>query len=191
MRDSGHTRSQRLMSPEDIERTLRGIARGIAEIEGGFDDLALVGIRRRGVPLAQRLQHLLSPSRPDAIPLGQLDITLYRDDLSSLGPQPIIGPTDLPFDVDGRTIVLVDDVIFTGRTVRAALEALVSYGRPHAVRLAVLVDRGHREYPIQPDAVGLRVETDPNQVIEVRLTETDGQECVDLLTPDPSPPTEA
>lgn len=144
--------------------------------------IALVGIQRRGVPLAERIREALTPGDTETIPLGHLDITLYRDDLSTLGPQPIVGPTHLPFDVDNRTIVLVDDVLFTGRTVRAALEAVISWGRPRAVRLAVLVDRGHREIPIQADIVGLKLETALDQIVEVQLLEIDPKERIVLAT---------
>ncbi len=149
---------------------------------GRLDNLALVGIQRRGVPLAERLRGAMGPEAAERVPLGRLDITLYRDDLSSLGPQPIVGPTAIPFDVAGREIVLVDDVLFTGRTVRAALDALLAHGRPAAVRLAVLVDRGWRELPIQADVAGLRVETTLRQVVEVSLRETDGDDRIELCT---------
>ncbi len=172
-----------LHGAEEIAAALDRIATQIRDLHGADDTLALVGIQRRGVPLAERLRRALAPDQPDRIPLGQLDITLYRDDLSSLGPQPIVGPTELPFDVDGRTVVLVDDVLFTGRTVRAALEALIAYGRPRTVRFVVLVDRGHREYPIQPDAVGIKIPTTHAQSVEVRLRETDDEERVVLVTP--------
>lgn len=171
-----------LLDADGIAETIAAMAAALSGVEPN-DDLALVGIRTRGVPLAERLREALEPGNPARLPLGTLDITLYRDDLSSLGPQPITGPTDLPFDVDGKTIVLVDDVIYTGRTARAAIEALIAFGRPRAVRLAVLVDRGHREYPIQPDIAGMRVATQPRQVVEVNLRETDGEDRVDLATP--------
>jgi pyrimidine operon attenuation protein/uracil phosphoribosyltransferase len=171
-----------LLDAAGIERAIREMAERLREIVAPGDEVALVGIVRRGVPLAERLRAALRPERPEQCPIGKIDITLYRDDLSTLGPQPIVGPTHLPFVVDGRTVVLVDDVLFTGRTVRAALQAIVDYGRPSAVRLATLVDRGHREYPIQADIVGHRVETIRSQMVEVRLMEIDGEERVDLVT---------
>lgn len=171
-----------LLDAAGLRRAIESMAAQLRALLADGEDAELVGILRRGVPLAERLRAALAPTRPDQFPLGKIDITLYRDDLSTLGPQPIVGPTHLPFTIDGRTVVLVDDVIYTGRTVRAALEAVIAYGRPRAVRLAALVDRGHREYPIQPDIVGHRVQTTPNQIVEVHLTEIDGDERVDLLT---------
>jgi len=146
-------------------------------------DVVLIGIRRRGVPLAERLREKIFAEQAKEIPLGTLDITLYRDDLSALGPQPVVGRTEVEFPIDGRTVVLVDDVLHTGRTIRAALDALIALGRPKAVRLAVLIDRGHREYPIRADAVGRTLETEPDQSVQVMLSGTDPKERVLLLTP--------
>ncbi len=171
-----------LQDESALDHTIEAMASQLVELVRGEDSLAVVGIRTRGLTLAERLHDILVNKVQDELPLGILDITLYRDDLSTLGSQPIVGPTHLPFDVDGRTIILVDDVIFTGRTVRAALEALIAFGRPRAVRLAVLVDRGHREYPVQPDVVGLQVQTTRNQIVKVHFTEIDGANRVDLLT---------
>jgi pyrimidine operon attenuation protein/uracil phosphoribosyltransferase len=147
---------------------------------GGGEDLALVGIRTGGLVLAERLTHILAQVESSAVPLGAVDITLYRDDVFVGLPRPEVGSTELPFELAGRTIVLVDDVLFTGRTVRAALDALVDYGRPRAVELAVLVDRGHRELPIQADYVGLRVETTRNESVRVMLRELGEQDRVIL-----------
>lgn len=171
-----------LQDRDGLSRIVETMASEIRSKYGNAESIAIVGVRTRGVNVAERLRAALSPGAPERIPLGILDITLYRDDLSTLGQQPIVGPTILPFDVDGRLILLADDVIFTGRTVRAALEALVAFGRPSAVRLAVLVDRGHREYPLQPDVTGLKVETTLNQIVQVRFDETDGEDGIVLVT---------
>lgn len=173
---------QMLHGSESISGILEEMASQLRGLLPRDEPVAVVGIRTRGVPLAYRLRALLDPAHPERIPFGKLDITLYRDDLSSLGPQPIVGTTDLPFDVEKHTIVLVDDVIFTGRTARAGLEALIEFGRPRAIRFAVLVDRGWREYPIQPDVAGYRIQTTLNQIVEVRLGEIDGEDRIDLVT---------
>ncbi|HWN67886.1 MAG TPA: bifunctional pyr operon transcriptional regulator/uracil phosphoribosyltransferase PyrR [Haliangium sp.] len=149
------------------ERILRRIAHEIAERNHGVSDLALVGIRTGGLVLAERLRALLGELEGAAPPLGAVDISLYRDDVFQGLPRPEIGPTELPFELSGVTVVLVDDVLYTGRTVRAALDALMDYGRPRAVRLAVLVDRGLRELPIGADHVGLQAETTPDEVVKV------------------------
>jgi pyrimidine operon attenuation protein/uracil phosphoribosyltransferase len=175
-------KSDLLLDADGIARAIESMAAQIRRITQPEEEVALVGVIRRGVPLAQRLRAALRPVGEDHLPIGKIDITLYRDDLSTLGPQPILGPTDLPFSIDNRTVILVDDVLYTGRTVRAALDAIVDFGRPRAVRLAVLVDRGHREYPIQPDVVGRSVDTTLNQIVHVHLTEIDGDERVDLVT---------
>jgi pyrimidine operon attenuation protein/uracil phosphoribosyltransferase len=181
MADQAAVTREVIFDADSMREALRAMAARLLA-SARADQISLVGIQRRGVPLAQRLRQELAPTNPEGIPLGILDITLYRDDLSSLGPQPIVGPTHIPFDVDGHTIVLVDDVLFTGRTVRAALEALLAFGRPRAVRLAVLVDRGHREIPIQADVAGFTVETTPGQVVEVHLAEIDGDDGIELVT---------
>ena len=173
--------SQMILDEKALKQTLEGLAGEIAkefEKDPGF---VLIGIRTRGVTLAERLQQKIKEITGKKPPLGILDITLYRDDLSTLAKQPIVRPTTFPFDVDDKKIVLVDDVLYTGRTIRAALDQIVDFGRPALVRLAVLIDRGCREYPIQPDFTGLKVETRHNQLIQVRLGEIDGDEKVMLL----------
>lgn len=155
-----------------VGRMLRRIANEVVERNRGIAGLALVGIRTGGHFLAHRLRHLIQSIEGDVIPVGSVDITLYRDDVFGGLPKPEVGPTELPFPIGDRTIVLVDDVLFTGRTVRAALDALMDFGRPRAVQLAALVDRGHRELPIQPDFVGLRVDTGADESVRVLLSET-------------------
>lgn len=147
----------------------------------GTDDVVLVGIQRRGVELAQRLAKLVEAQEGKAITTGKLDITLYRDDLSTVGPRPVIGETDLPDDLDGRTVVIVDDVLYTGRTIRAAMDELADFGRPRRILLCVLVDRGGRELPIQPDIVGLRKAIGPDERVDVLVRELDGRDTVDLV----------
>ena len=145
---------------------------------GGTNGLALIGIQRRGVPLARQIADAIAQAEGVKVPVGALDITFYRDDLSMVATQPVVKGTELPFDVNHYTVVLVDDVLYTGRTVRAAMDALVDFGRPLAIRLAVLVDRGHREFPIRADHVGKNVPTSKEEIIQVRLTEVDGAEEV-------------
>jgi pyrimidine operon attenuation protein/uracil phosphoribosyltransferase len=152
---------------------VRRIAHEIVETQGGTDGLVLLGIQTRGVPLARRIAAALQEIEGVAVPVGELDVTLYRDDLTLRGPKPI-GSTDVPVDVEGRTVVLVDDVLYTGRTIRAALDAVSSIGRPARIRLAALVDRGHRELPIRADHVGKNIPTAGDEVVQVRLVETDG-----------------
>jgi pyrimidine operon attenuation protein/uracil phosphoribosyltransferase len=163
-----------LMDAEHMARALDDMARAIAENRRDGATLALVGIRKRGVPLAMRLAARLNDVYAITAPVGALDITLYRDDLSQTAHSPVLRGTHVPFPVDGVELVLVDDVLFTGRTIRAAMDALCDLGRPAAIRLAVLVDRGHRELPIQPDCCGLRVRTTPREQINVSMQETDG-----------------
>ena len=170
-----------LMSAAEIERTLLRLAHEIVEKCGGVEELAFVGIRRRGVPLAQRLGHMASRMEGREVPVGALDITFYRDDLSTLGPRPLIKESQIGFEIEGKRIILVDDVLFTGRTIRAAMEALFSHGRPLRVQLCVLIDRGHRELPIEAAFVGRSVPTTMREVIEVKLTEIDGTEKVLLV----------
>src|SRR5580704_7441183 len=165
--------SETLLDPTAIARGLRRVAVEIAERGRGVKDLALVGIRRGGVPLAQRLAALLYEIEGTTPPVGALDITLYRDDAATALPNPRIGPSHIPFGVDGRRIVLVDDVLYTGRTIRAAVDALLDYGRPRRIELVALVDRGGRELPIQPDYVVRAVEIDPAHRVEV--VERDGE----------------
>ena len=171
-----------VMDADRIGRTLARIAHEILERNKGVDDLALVGVRRRGVPLARRLARSLREITGREIPTGALDITLYRDDLmrSPVGPQPLVRRTEIPFSIDARKILLVDDVLYTGRTTRAALDALIDFGRPKAIQLIVLVDRGHRELPIKADYVGKNLPTAPEQSVQVRLQEIDGADEVVL-----------
>jgi len=170
--------SVRLMGADDIGRAITRIAHEILEKNKSLDGLALVGIRTRGVPLAQRLCERLRELTDRTPPTGLLDINLYRDDLSLIADHPILRKTEIPFDVDGARIVLVDDVLFTGRTIRAALGTLIDYGRPRAVRLAVLVDRGHRELPIAADIVCKHVSTRLDEDVQVKLEEVDGEDGV-------------
>jgi pyrimidine operon attenuation protein/uracil phosphoribosyltransferase len=162
-----------LMDEEAMRRALIRIAHEIIERNQGVKDLCVVGIRTRGVPLARRLAALIEEIEGREIPCGILDITLYRDDLTTIANQPVVQKTEVPFPVAGRTVVLVDDVIYTGRTVRAALDALIDLGRPRAIELAVLIDRGHRELPIRADFVGKNVPTSTREVVAVQLKETD------------------
>jgi len=169
------------MSTTEIERTLIRLAHEIVEKNNGTDDLALVGIRRRGVPLAQRLAKIIERIDKKPVPVGTLDITLYRDDLSTLGPKPVVQKADIGFSVEGKSVVLVDDVLYTGRTTRGALDALFDQGRPRRVQLLVLIDRGHRELPIEAAFVGRKVQTTEDQIIEVKLREVDNAEKVLLM----------
>jgi pyrimidine operon attenuation protein / uracil phosphoribosyltransferase len=169
-----------LMDGERMGRTLTRIAHEIVERNKGVGEIALVGVRTRGVPIARRLAVILRDITGQDVATGALDITLYRDDLmkTAVGPQPIVRRTEIPFSIDHRHIVLVDDVLYTGRTVRAALDALIDFGRPSTIQLVVLVDRGHRELPIKADYVGKNVPTSRRETIHVRLTEIDGQDEV-------------
>ncbi|MSO48489.1 MAG: bifunctional pyr operon transcriptional regulator/uracil phosphoribosyltransferase PyrR [Acidobacteria bacterium] len=171
-----------VMDADRVGRSLTRIAHEILERNRGADNLALIGIRARGVPLAERLAANLKTAGGQDVPTGSLDITLYRDDLMKhqVGPQPILRCTDIPFSIDGRTILLVDDVLYTGRTIRAALDALIDFGRPNAIQLVVLVDRGHRELPIRADYVGRNVPTSRQQSVQVRLLEIDGRDEVEV-----------
>ncbi|MBA3876365.1 MAG: bifunctional pyr operon transcriptional regulator/uracil phosphoribosyltransferase PyrR [Anaerolinea sp.] len=168
------------MTAEEIRRAAIRISHEIVEKHAGTDGLVLVGIQRRGVPIARRLAEAIREHENVDLPVGALDITFYRDDLSMLAQQPVVKGTDLPFDVTGTTVVLVDDVLYTGRTIRAAMDALMEYGRPRAIRLAVLVDRGHRELPIRADHVGKNVPTSREEIVRVRIEEVDGEDAVDL-----------
>ena len=169
-----------VMDADRMSRSLTRIAHEIVERNRGIDDLALVGIRERGVPLARRIGVELNRISNTDVPTGALDITLYRDDLmrQAVGPQPLVRSTDIPFDIDNRVILLVDDVLYTGRTIRAALDALIDFGRPRAIQLVVLIDRGHRELPIKADYVGKNVPTSRRESIQVRLQEVDGHDEV-------------
>lgn len=170
-----------IMNKKGIMRALTRIGHEIIEKNGGVENVALIGIRTRGVPLANRIREKIAQVEGVEIPLGILDITLYRDDLSYKINKPIIHKTEITFDVNERIIVLVDDVLYTGRTVRAALDAIMDLGRPQAIQLAVLIDRGHRELPIRADYVGKNVPTSKNEVIQVKLKEVDGEDRVVIL----------
>ena len=171
-----------VMDADRIGRTLTRIAHEILERNKGVEDLALVGVRTRGVPIARRIARSLRDIAGREVPTGALDITLYRDDLMrhAVGPQPLVRRTEIPFSIDTKKILLVDDVLYTGRTTRAALDALIDFGRPKAIQLIVLVDRGHRELPIKADYVGKNLPTSPEESVQVRLQETDGQDEVVL-----------
>lgn len=169
-----------IMDEKSMNRTLIRIGHEIIERNKGTKDLVVIGIRRRGVPLAERLAKIISSIEEKEIPIGALDITLYRDDLSN-SPQPIVHKTDINFDITDKNVVLVDDVIYTGRTVRAALDALTDLGRARIIQLAVLIDRGHRELPIRPDFVGKNVPTSSEELVEVKLAEIDGEDSVVIL----------
>lgn len=170
-----------LMSSSEIQRTLVRLAHEVVEKNNGVDGLALVGIRRRGVPLAQRIAKVINQIEHTQIPVGSLDITLYRDDLSTVGPKPLVQKSDLEFSVAGKNVILVDDVLYTGRTTRAALDALFDHGRPARVQLLVLIDRGHRELPIEAAFIGRKVQTTDTQIVEVKLKEVDNLEKVQLV----------
>jgi pyrimidine operon attenuation protein/uracil phosphoribosyltransferase len=173
-----------LLDKSGLQRVLTRIAHEIVEANQGVRDLCLVGIRSRGVPIARRLAHFIEEIENCTIPVGVLDITLYRDDLSTIAVQPVVRQTDIPFSVDGKTVVLVDDVLYTGRTVRAAMDAIIDLGRPACVQLVVIIDRGHRELPIRADYVGKNVPTSRNEQIQVLLTEIDGEDKVILVEPE-------
>lgn len=172
---------QELMNKSQMEQAIARLAEQIAADVQSPENSALIGIRTRGVPLAKRLHRSFALTREWDLPTGHLDITLYRDDLSTLGSQPMVRETDIEFGVDGKTIILVDDVLYTGRTVRSAIDAIIDFGRPRAIRLAVLVDRGLREYPIQADYCALKVPTTPDQIVQVRFQGIDGSDQVLLV----------
>lgn len=173
-----------LLNRTDIRRALTRIAHEVVERNQGTADLVLVGMRTRGVPLARRLARILAEIEGRPVPVGELDTTLYRDDLAVRGLRPTLQQTDIPVDITGKVVILVDDVLYTGRTVRAALDALMDFGRPRRVQLAVLVDRGHRELPIRADYVGKNVPTSRREEIQVRLEEVDGTDEVLLIKPE-------
>jgi pyrimidine operon attenuation protein/uracil phosphoribosyltransferase len=164
---------RRLLDADDLSRMVRRLAHEVIEGNGGAQDLVLLGVRTRGVPIARRLADAIRTIEGVDVPVGELDVTLYRDDLALRDPMPI-GATDVPVDVEGRTVVLVDDVLYTGRTVRAALDATSALGRPARIRLVCLVDRGHRELPVRADHVGKNIPTSTEEMVVVRLSETDG-----------------
>jgi pyrimidine operon attenuation protein/uracil phosphoribosyltransferase len=161
-----------------MDRTLRRMADEIVELNDGTDDLIIVGIQRRGVQLAARIVSSIRDRENVEVPRGALDITLYRDDLQTVGPRPVVGPTDLPWAIDGKHVVIVDDVLYTGRTIRAALDELADFGRPRRIGLAVLIDRGGRELPIQPDVVGKTVEIGRGKRVDVLVSELDDKDAV-------------
>jgi len=171
----------RLMSASEIERTLVRLAHEIVEKSNGSEDLCLVGIKRRGIPLAERLGKLISGIEKRKVETGVLDIQFYRDDLSTAGPRPVVTPGSVGIEVDGRDVVICDDVLYTGRTIRAALDALFDHGRPARVKLLVLIDRGHRELPIEARFIGRTVQTSDSEIIEVKFQEVDGMEKVLLV----------
>lgn len=170
-----------LMSASEMDRTLVRLAHEILEKSDDLERLALIGIRRRGVPIAQRLAKKISELEKREVPVGILDINLYRDDLSTVGAKPVLNATEIPFDIAGKDIILTDDVLYTGRTIRAALDALFDHGRPARVQLLCLIDRGHRELPIEARYVGRKVQTSSTEIIEVKLQEIDGMEKVLLV----------
>jgi len=169
---------RRLLSGEEIAAIIRQLSEQVAQKNPDIERLVLVGIQRRGVPLATRIARELSQLARYEPPVGSIDITLYRDDLQLVAETPLVRGSNINFDINGRQILLVDDVIFTGRTVRAALTELLDFGRPEAVRLLVLIDRGHRELPIQPDFVGMTVETERDDLVDIFLSEVDGRDEV-------------
>jgi pyrimidine operon attenuation protein / uracil phosphoribosyltransferase len=171
-----------VMDADRVGRTLTRIAHEILERNRDLDELALVGIRTRGVPIARRLAQAIHGINGHEVPTGALDITLYRDDLMrhAVGPQPLVRRTEIPFSIDDKRILLVDDVLYTGRTIRAALDALIDFGRPQAIQLVVLIDRGHRELPIKADYVGKNIPTSLTQSVQVRLSEIDGHDEVEV-----------
>jgi len=171
-----------VMDADRVSRSLARIAHEIVERNRGIEELAFVGIRTRGVPLARRIAQAIQAINDHEIPTGALDITLYRDDLMrhAVGPQPVVRRTEIPFSIDDKRILLVDDVLYTGRTIRAALDALIDFGRPKSIQLVVLVDRGHRELPIKADYVGKNLPTSLSQSVQVHLTEIDGRDQVEI-----------
>jgi len=171
-----------VMEADRVSRALTRIAHEIVERNHGVEELALVGIRTRGVPIARRIAQALREISGHEVPTGALDITLYRDDLmrQPVGPQPLVRRTEIPFSIDDKKILLVDDVLYTGRTIRAALDALIDFGRPKSIQLIALVDRGHRELPIKADYVGKNLPTSLTQSVRVHLTETDGRDEVEI-----------
>ena len=170
------SRGKEVLGVGDVARSLTRIAYEIVERNHGAGDLVIIGIQRRGVYLAGRLREFLRASEGVKLPLGELDITLYRDDITLLSDQPVVHSTSIPVDINGRRIVLVDDVLYTGRTIRAALEAIGDIGRPACVQLLILIDRGHRELPIQPDYLGRAVPTSSQEIVDVRVKELDGED---------------
>jgi pyrimidine operon attenuation protein/uracil phosphoribosyltransferase len=171
---------RQIMTADEIRRATTRLSHEIVEKQAGTDGLMLIGIQRRGVPIARRIADAIAEHEGAVVPVGALDITFYRDDLSMVAQQPVVKGTELPAGIDGRTVVLVDDVLYTGRTIRAAMDALVDFGRPQAIRLAVLVDRGHRELPIRADHVGKNVPTSREEIVRVHVEEIDGEDGVEI-----------
>ena len=180
---SGGMSERQILDADELRRALTRIAHEIVERNGGTDDLVLVGVRSRGVPLARRLAGLIEQHEGVSLPVGALDISFYRDDLTKVAHAPIVKKTQAMPEIAGKTVVLVDDVLYTGRTVRAALDALTDHGRPQAVRLAVIIDRGHRELPIRPDHVGKNLPTSREEIVHVRVVENDGSDEVVIERP--------
>lgn len=174
----------RVMTAADINRVMARLASQIVENNPDLSNVLLVGIRRRGVPLAERLAAKIKEMDKVAVATGALDITLYRDDLQTVGPRPVVGPTDLPWNLEGKQVVIIDDVLYTGRTVRAALDELADFGRPARIALAVLVDRGGRELPIHADIVGKKIEVSPTDRVDVLVEELDGKDAVVVVPRD-------
>jgi pyrimidine operon attenuation protein/uracil phosphoribosyltransferase len=176
-----HLESTLILDDEGVRRALEQMAGEIVALAGGTEGLVLIGIQRRGADLAHRLTRTIAEREGAEIPLGVMDITLYRDDLQTIGPRPVVGETRLPVDLDGKWVVIVDDVLYTGRTVRAALDQLADFGRPARIGLAVLVDRGGRELPIQADIVGSVVAAAPGDRVDVCVSELDGRDAIELV----------
>lgn len=181
VRPSGHREREVLLDGPGLDRALRRMADSIVKRHPALGTVVLVGVRTRGVPLARRLARLVKAVSGTELPVGALDITLYRDDLTTIAAQPVMKGTEIPFSIDGRVVILADDVLFTGRTVRAALDELIDFGRPARIELAVVIDRGHRELPIHADYAARAVKTRPDDIVEVQLREEDGQDRVLLL----------
>ena len=182
------THSREIINSEEMNRAMVRIAHEILEKNKGTEGLALIGIRTGGAYLAKRFQEKIHAVEGCEVPLGLLDITMYRDDLTEIGPQPNVGETDISFDVNGKNVVLVDDVLFTGRTIRCALDALIDLGRPRSIQLAVLVDRGHRELPVKPDYVGKNIPTARHEEVVVKFKEHDGEDTVCVIERKDPPP---
>ncbi len=173
----------KILGPADIRRILYRLSHELLERNYRLEEVVLLGIQTRGVHLAYRLREIIKEIEHTEVPLGILDITLYRDDLTMVGPSPVVKETKLNFDINGKVVILVDDVLFTGRTIRAALDEIMDFGRPRRVELLVLIDRGHRELPIRADYVGKNIPTSPREMVEVRLAEVDGVDEVVILEP--------
>ena len=180
------TKESTILDARALARTLRRMADEIVELNNGTDGLIVVGIQRRGVQLAERIVKLIGEREKATVPQGALDITLYRDDLQTVGPRPVVGPTEIPVNIDGQHVVIVDDVLYTGRTVRAALDELADFGRPRRIALAVVIDRGGRELPIAPDVVGKQIDVLPGQRVDLFVEELDGRDAVILAPKEPA-----